>query len=324
MTICTPMENSTDLEGQEVLPFSQTLVRHSLELTRAETNTLQVNVGLKCNLSCRHCHYGAGPARQELMTRETMDQVIEFSRRVRPEIIDITGGAPELNPDLEYLIEKTAPLTSRIMLRTNLVAISDDAFLSLFKKHGVVVVASFPSTNANQADAQRGSGVFDKSVEMLKKLNQAGYGMPGTGLELNLISNPSGAFLPVTQVQAEKNFKRVLAAKIGISFNQLLTFANVPLGKYYSWLESSGNLKAYLKRLTDAFNPCTIDGLMCRTLLSISWDGFVYDCDFNQAAQLHMGSTKQHISELHHWPNPGSPVVTADHCYACTAGAGFS
>lgn len=310
-----------------VEPFRQTLAKHGLSLTRVKTTTLQVNVGLLCNQACRHCHLEAGPNSEKLMTRETMEQVVDLARRFPFEAIDITGGAPEMNPNLVEMIERFSALTPHLMLRSNLSALAheeQDHLIELCKQKRVVIVASFPSLNEAQAESQRGKGVFQDSIDVLMKLNSMGYGKPGSGLELNLVSNPTGAFLPSSQEQVEKRFCQVLEKKWGIVFNNLFTFANVPLGRFRHWLEKSGNLDKYLQKLATSFNPCAIEGLMCRSLISVSWDGYLFDCDFNQAAALHLGGKKTHISKLKELPKPGEPIAISYHCYTCTAGSGFT
>ncbi len=311
----------------ELQPFNERLTEQQLTLTREQTTTLQINTGLLCDLSCRHCHLSAGPKRSEQMNRATMEQIIAHARQVHYPTIDITGGAPELVPDLPYLIEQLAPLTERLMLRTNLTALNrpdKQGLIELFKRHKVVLVASFPATNAGQLEAQRGAGVMDSSLQMLKQLNAAGYGIAGSGQQLDLVASPSGAFLPSGQDQAEKKFKRDLARKWGLEFNQLYIFANMPLGRFLQWLQTSENLQNYMEKLSSGFNPCTIDGLMCRSLLSVNWDGYLYDCDFNLAAEMPLSSKVTHISELNDYPEKGMAIAVGEHCYACTAGSGFT
>jgi radical SAM/Cys-rich protein len=307
--------------------FSKTLLRHGLELVRGHTSTLQVNVGLLCNQACRHCHLDAGPNRSEIMSRETVEEVAAYAARVKFEVVDITGGAPEMNPHLRHLIEAVAPLTSRVMLRANLTAMglqNTDELIGLYKEHRVVIVGSLPALNTSQTDSQRGRGVLDQSLSMLKKLNDAGYGVEGSGLELNLVSNPTGAFLPPSQTTTEKKFRSDLARKWGIVFNNLFAFANVPAGRFLVWLKQSGNLDGYMQKLAASFNPCTIDGLMCRTLVSISWEGHLYDCDFNLAKGVPLGGRKRHVSQMEGLPEAGTQILAGDHCYACTAGSGFT
>jgi radical SAM/Cys-rich protein len=317
--------SSEDTVG--VPPFSLTLSGHGLKLNRAQTHTLQVNVGFLCNQTCRHCHLNAGPARNENMESGIVDQVVSYARRSQFETIDITGGAPELNPYISRLIQEMSPLASRLMLRSNLSALNDgnrDHLFDLLKSYRVIIVASFPSLNELQTDSQRGDGIFKISIHALKKLNAIGYGHKGSGLILNLVSNPTGAFLPPAQVEAEKRFRQVLKDKWGIVFNQLFNFANVPLGRYRRWLIKSGNYEKYMATLSSGFNPCSVHGVMCRTMVSVSWDGFLYDCDFNLARGLFMGGRKIHVSEMPGPPEPYSHIATADHCYTCTAGSGFT
>ena len=308
-------------------PFNQTLCKHGLKLNRAQTTTLQINVGLLCDQVCRHCHLNAGPGRKENMDPETIDEVVSYAGRGGFATIDITGGAPELNPNIIALIEKISPLAPRIMFRSNLSALSDEKrahLIDVLKAHRVVVIASFPSLNEAQADSQRGDGVFKISIETLKRLNHMGYGQERSGLELNLVSNPTGAFLPPSQVQMEKRFRQVLERKWGIVFNNLFNFANVPLGRFRQWLLKSGNLAEYIDKLAANFNSCAIEGLMCRTLVSVSWDGYLYDCDFNLARGLYLGGRRIHVSEMSGPPKAGQSIIVADHCYTCTAGAGFT
>ena len=314
-------------EADAVDPFADALERRGLSLVRGEITTLQVNTGYLCNLRCRHCHLEAGPERREVMSRDTMEAVVSFARRFPFRAIDITGGAPELVPDLPFLIEGLAPLAPRLMLRTNLSALSGatrESLLALCVAHRVVLVASFPSTNLSQADAQRGAGVTETGIAVLKRLNAAGYGVGGTGLELDLVSNPLGAFLPVFQESAERKFRQDLSRKWGIAFNHLYTFANAPLGRFRRWLQRAGNYERYMNTLVEAFNPSAVEGLMCRTLLSVSWDGFLHDCDFNLATGRFSGDRKVHVSDVGELPRPGAPIATGDYCYACTAGSGFT
>ncbi|MBI5572882.1 MAG: arsenosugar biosynthesis radical SAM protein ArsS [Desulfomonile tiedjei] len=307
--------------------FGHALARHGVDLVRARTTTLQVNVAYVCNQTCRHCHLEAGPNRHEIMSAETVEQVAVFAEKWACQAIDLTGGAPELHPHLPAMIARFSTLAPRIMVRSNLTALEQTAchfLLDIFAKHGVVVVASVPSLNQAQLQAQRGAGVWERTLTTLRKLNNLGYGKPETGLELNLVSNPSGAYLPPSQDQTEKQFRRKLQQDWDIVFNKLYTFANVPLGRFRNWLLASGNYERYMRKLAASFNPCVVENLMCRTLVSVSWDGYLYDCDFNQAAGLPAGGTKAHVSESDGPPPPDTPIACADHCYACTAGSGFT
>jgi radical SAM/Cys-rich protein len=307
-------------------PFEKVLAGNGLSLTRDRTRTLQVNVGFICDLACRHCHLEAGPQRREIMTIETMDAVIAYASRIGFESIDVTGGAPELVPHLEYFLRRLSPHTGKLIVRTNLVALLRDetiGLMQLYRDLGVTIAASLPSTNASQADSQRGKGVWGKSIDVLKKLNELGYGVPGSGLELDLVANPAGAFLPAGQIQTENKYRRDLQ-KNGIVFSSLFAFANMPLGRFRVWLEHSGNLEGYLRTLSARFNPAAVCGLMCRSLISISWEGYLYDCDFNLSVGLHHGNSKTHVSAMNEAPEEGIPIPTGDHCYACTAGSGFT
>ncbi|MDF1591502.1 MAG: arsenosugar biosynthesis radical SAM protein ArsS [Desulfobacterales bacterium] len=304
-----------------------TLAKHGLKLLREKTRTLQVNVGLLCNQTCQHCHLDAGPNKIENMDIDTLNNVAAYAHRSKFEVIDITGGAPELNPNISEIVARLSPLAPRIMLRSNLSALNDgkrDELMSLLKSNAVVIFASFPSLNLAQTEAQRGAGIFKMSIDALRKLNALGYGREGSGLELNLVSNPTGAFLPPSQFQTEKRFKQVLEKKWGVVFNQLFTFANVPLGRFRKWLVHTGNLDRYLQKLAYNFNPCAVEGVMCRTLVSVSWDGYLFDCDFNLARGMYMAQRKTHVSEMSGPPVIGNPIVTADHCYTCAAGSGFT
>jgi radical SAM/Cys-rich protein len=320
-------DHRVEQETPPIESFRRTLFKQGLRLERGQTNTLQVNVGLVCNQMCKHCHLEAGPKRTERMDGKALGEVVSFAQRASFDIIDITGGAPELHPGLFNMIENLAPLTPRLMVRSNLSAMEENQpgrLIDLFSAHKAVVVASFPSVNPGQFEAQRGKGIFEKSINALRRLNAAGYGKEDTGLELDLVSNPSGAFLPPGQAEAEGRFRVLLKNKWDIVFNNLFTFANVPLGRFRQWLQASGNLQNYLERLASSFNPCVVDGLMCRTLLSIDWNGYIYDCDFNLAKGLHMSGRKVHVSEMETIPEPGTPIAVADHCYTCTAGSGFT
>lgn len=306
--------------------FAETLSTHGLALEREEVLTLQVNIGLMCNQKCAHCHLDAGPERKEMMSPETMEQVVELAASQDFKTIDITGGAPELHPDLPVFIEKLSSLKAEIMLRSNLSVLAEKGtpLMEHLRNHGVHIVASFPSLNEAQAEAIRGKGNFKTSVATLRKLNEIGYGMQGSDRKLDLVVNPAGAFLPSSQKSLEKQFEKTLEDKWKVYFHQLFSFANVPLGRYKSWLQRSDNYDRYMNKLITAFNPSAVDGVMCRSLISVSWDGFLFDCDFNQAAGLFMGSRKMHISEIKTLPSRGESVTTGNHCFTCTAGAGFT
>ena len=314
-------------DATNIPTFKGTLDHHGLTLTRGHTTTLQINVGLACNLACRHCHLEAGPNRREMMDLDTVAAVIACARRIRFDTIDITGGAPELQMNLPELVSELASLTRKLIVRTNLVALARPEYEHLpllYRNHRVALVASLPATNAGQTDAQRGNGVWEQSIAILRRLNELGYGEAESGLELDLVANPSGAFFPAGQAPAELKFRQDLKRRFGVTFSNLFTFANVPLGRFRTWLERSGNLDGYLLKLAESFNPCTIPGLMCRSLVAVDWQGYLYDCDFNLAAGLHHGERPMHISDLQELPPAETPIPVGEHCYACTAGSGFT
>jgi radical SAM/Cys-rich protein len=306
--------------------FADTLRRHGLELVREAAATLQVNVGLLCDQTCRHCHLSAGPGRKEVMDRSTVEQVLAYARRGGFSCLDVTGGAPEMNPHLVPLLEGAAEIAPRVMLRCNLTALGaagDDLWQALARL-GVEVVASFPSLSKDQAASLRGEGYFPAALRTLQRLNATGFGQAESGLKLHLVANPAGAFMPGNQAALAKRYRQELARRWGLAFNELYLLGNAPLGRFRAWLETSGNHRAYMDKLAAGFNPCTVSGLMCRSLVSVAWDGLLYDCDFNQAAGLPMGGRRTHVGEMQGPPAPGAPIATGDHCYTCTAGAGFT
>ena len=315
-----------DLTSEGVPSFSETLRDNGIELKRTEPNTLQINTGFLCNQVCKHCHLSCGPDRKENMDRKTAGDVIAYAGRCNFKTVDITGGAPEMNPNLMFLIEEASKIAN-VMYRSNLTALFDmntTDLIDLLVQKKVTVVASMPSINVSQTDAQRGKGIFTKSIEALRLLNEKGFGQEDTGLTLNLVSNPPGAFMPPSQEQAEKRFRKILHEKWGITFSNMFTFANMPLGRFREWLVRTGNYTAYLNDLHKRFNPCTIEGLMCRTQVSVDFAGYLYDCDFNLAEGLYKGNVKTHVSEETGTPEPDAPIAVKNHCYACTAGSGFT
>lgn len=302
--------------------FGETLAAHGLSLTRGRADTLQVNTGYLCNLTCRHCHLEAGPTRSEVMDRRTMEQVVACAGRVGFQTVDVTGGAPEMVPQVDSLLDGLAGLAPRRLFRSNLLALRDNpGLVDVLTRGGWSVVASLPAVNEAQVRAVRGPGVFEACLAMLETLNAAGFGRGGP-LELHLAASPAGAFLPPAQAAAESRYRRELTERRGIVFDSLLVFANVPLGRFRRWLDGSGNLQGYQAVLRERFNPAVVAGLMCRTSVSVAWDGRVYDCDFNQAAGL-PAAWARHVSELD-GDTEGCGVATGQHCYACCAGAGFT
>lgn len=288
----------------------------------------QINVGKLCNQTCRHCHVDAGPDRAETMSLETTEQCIRALASTDIPTVDITGGAPELNPHFRWLVKQARGLSRRVLDRCNLsvLLIPSQADLAEFlAHHQVEIIASMPSYRAGQTDAQRGEGIFEKSLEALRLLNQLGYGRPGSGLTLNLVYNPVGAFLPPKQEAIEAQFKKELRTRHGIEFNRLYTITNMPISRFLEFLVETGNYEQYMTRLANAFNPAAAAGVMCRSTLSVGWDGRLYDCDFNQMLELPVDhGAPSHIcdfdpAQLHH-----RQIVTRNHCFGCTAGSGSS
>jgi radical SAM/Cys-rich protein len=313
--------------------FDAKLSAYGLELRASTVETLQINVGKLCNQACKHCHVDASPKRTEIMSRETVEQVIDALRRFRIPTLDITGGAPELNPSFRYLVGEARALGTHVLVRHNLTVMFEtgqDDLPEFFHAHEVEVVSSLPYFLEEQTDAQRGYGVFEKSIAALRRLNAVGYGMEANGTErsglvLNLVYNPVGAFLPPPQSSIEADFKREMSARYGVSFNRLYTITNMPIKRFLDYLRRSGNEERYMRRLVEAFNPRAVEGLMCRSLVSVDWTGRLYDCDFNQMLQLGVAThLPQTISDFVAEQFAGRPIITDAHCFGCTAGAGSS
>ena len=306
--------------------FDEKLAAYGVELRAAAVEILQVNVGKLCNQACKHCHVDASPTRTEIMTRETADQVIAAVRKYRILTLDITGGAPELNPSFRYLVTESRALDAHVVVRHNLTVMFEPGQEDLpefFRRHDVEIVSSLPYFLEQQTDAQRGRGVFEKSIKALRRLNAAGYGKEGSDLILNLVYNPVGAFLPPLQSSIEKDFKRELWARHGLSFNRLYTITNMPINRFLDYLQRSGNEERYMRKLVEAFNPETIEGLMCRSLVSVDWTGRLYDCDFNQMLDLRVSSgLPQMIADFDPVKFARRHISTGAHCFGCTAGAG--
>ncbi len=311
----------------KVPPFEEKMRAAGLFPLHATGITVfQINVGKLCNQTCHHCHVDAGPDRKEIMTRETAELCIRALARTAIPTVDITGGAPELNPNFRWLVEQARALGRHVIDRCNLTVLllAGQASLAEFlAQHQVEVIASLPYYRASQTDAQRGKGVFDKSIAALRKLNALGYGREGTGLALNLIYNPVGAFLPPKQAAIEAQFKRELVREHGIVFNHLYTITNMPISRFLEFLLETANYEGYMERLVNAFNPAAAAGVMCRYTLSVGWDGTLYDCDFNQMLDLPTGNgAPQHIRDFDASALDHRRIVTANHCYGCAAGAG--
>lgn len=291
----------------------------------------QINIGKLCNQSCAHCHVDAGPDRKtEQMSRQHLEQclsIIAASGSIHT--VDITGGAPEMNANFRWFVEEVSKLGKKVMDRCNLtILVSNKKYHDLpqfFAQHRVNVVSSLPFYNKNRTDAQRGDGVFEDSIKALKMLNEVGYGHDGSGLELDLVYNPSGAFLPGSQETLEIEFKRHLKRKFDIVFNRLFTITNLPISRFLEYLLQSGNYESYMQTLVEAFNPATVSGLMCRNTISVSWDGYLYDCDFNQMLDLKVSPAQsRHLDDFNLDLLNDRRIVLNQHCYGCTAGAGSS
>lgn len=311
--------------------FAQTLREHRLSLRHTHTAVLQVNVGKLCNLTCVHCHVNAGPKRKEIMTRDTVDRIVSWLSQSDIPTVDITGGAPEMIPDFRYFIEQVGNLNPKrkIIDRCNLTILLEpehDGLAEFLAEHKVEIIASMPCYSPANVNAQRGEGVFEGSIQALQLLNRLGYGT-SENLPLHLVYNPVGPFLPGPQSELENDYKRELAQHFGIVFNRLYTITNLPIARFASYLRHNNKLTEYMELLIDAFNPATVNDLMCRNTLSVGWRGEVYDCDFNQ--QLGMQWQDSDRSRLFLWDiDPGRiddrEIMTADHCFGCTAGAGSS
>lgn len=315
-----------------VLSFAGRLRQEGVHLRRMGIDTVQINVGKLCNQACVHCHVDAGPKRTESMDRRTAELALEFARAAGARTVDITGGAPELNPSFRFLVEEARRDGRHVMDRCNLTVLFEPGQADLVEflaEMEVEVVASLPCYSEENVDKQRGQGVYEKSIQALRCLNAVGYGQEGSGLGLNLVYNPLKASLPPPQPQLEVDYKRELDARFGIRFTHLYTLTNMPIARFAHMLKREGNLDAYVELLATAFNPHTLDGLMCRRLVSVGWDGFLYDCDFNQMLDLRLErNTPLRLGE---WPASTLVQLLAQgdirvdsHCYGCTAGAGSS
>lgn len=310
-------------------PFAEKLRAAGLDpLCATGISVFQINVGKLCNQTCHHCHVDAGPDRREIMTRETAELCLAALAQTDIPTVDITGGAPELNPNFRWLVEEAARLGRHVMDRCNLTVLLLPAQADLgefLARHRVEVIASLPYYRPAQTDAQRGEGVFDKSIAALRKLNDLGYAREGTGLTLNLVYNPVGAYLPPKQAGIEAQFKRELERHYSVAFNHLYTITNMPISRFLEFLVASGNYEGYMERLVNAFNPGAVAGVMCRYTLSVGWDGTLYDCDFNQMLDLPIGyGQPHHVRDFDLRQLQSRRIVTCNHCYGCTAGAGSS
>lgn len=318
------LENTTS-----VPTFDEKLARHGLgPLTAGGIEIFQINVGKVCNQVCHHCHVDAGPEREESMSRATAELCIAALSKTSIPKVDITGGAPELNPHFRWLVEQARHLGRHVMDRCNLTVMlvkGQEDLGGFLAQHRVEIICSLPYFQARETDRQRGTGVFDRSIEVLQKLNSIGYGQSDSGLILNMVHNPVGAFLPGSQKSLEAEFKRNLQRRFGVVFNSLYCITNMPISRFLEFLIQTGNYERYMDRLIQSFNPTAVSGLMCRNTLSVGWDGTLYDCDFNQMLDLSVNhSAPRHINEFDATALEHRRIVTGKHCFGCTAGAGSS
>ncbi len=322
----------------EILSDNQTIgidsFKHKLEqinlfpLKPTGIEVFQVNVGKMCNQTCKHCHVDAGPDRKEIMTRETMQQCLEAVRDTDIHTVDLTGGAPEMNPHFRWFVEELSAIGKHIMVRCNLtIMVANPKYNDLpdfFRKHKIEVVSSLPYFSAKRTDAQRGEGVFEKSVQALSMLNAAGYGKADSDLILDLVFNPTGAFMPASQESLEIEFRQKLKDGYDIDFNRLYTITNLPINRFLEYLVTSGNYEEYMEKLSNAFNPAAAEGVMCRNTISVGWDGYLFDCDFNQMLDLKISDAPGHIKDFNILKLSERDITINQHCYGCTAGAGSS
>lgn len=323
-----PDEQKRSLDGLGLRPFEESVrVGQGEPLRALEPSVLQINVGKVCNQTCLHCHVDAGPHRRESMSQGVMDACLRYAERPSVRTVDITGGAPEMHPRFRWLVEQSRRLDKHVIDRCNLTIMDTPTHRDLpefFARHQVEVVCSLPHYRAPSTDRQRGDGVFHKSIKGLRALNAVGYGQGDPERRLVLVMNPVGAYLPGSQETLERDWKRELWRLHGVTFDELFCITNMPISRYLSWLEESGNLRDYMEKLVQQFNPATLDGLMCRTTLSVGWDGLLYDCDFNQMLDLTVESGARRIEDMDGRSVGGRRVVVGQHCFGCTAGAGSS
>ena len=310
--------------------FSRKLAEHSLPLRHTKTEVLQINVGKLCNLTCIHCHVNAGPKRKEIMTRATIDQLIDWLAKTEIPTVDLTGGAPEMIPDFKYLVERLKALTPprHIIDRCNLTILLEpgyEDYANFLVQHEIEIIASMPCYSPANVNAQRGNGVFDASIKALQLLNSLDYGIEPR-LPLHLVYNPNGAFLPGPQEELEADYKRELKDHFGIVFHKLYTITNLPISRFASYLKNNNLLGDYMALLNDAFNPATVNGLMCRNTINVSWQGEVFDCDFNQMLKMQWREDGHgmHLWDVDLRQVENREIATGDHCFGCTAGAGSS
>ncbi|MFM2269318.1 MAG: hypothetical protein RL757_2759 [Bacteroidota bacterium] len=324
--------NGKERSDAKFEPFAKAAARAGFHpLTANKIDIFQVNIGKMCNQVCGHCHVDAGPDRKEIMTKDTLQQCLNILAKTDISTVDITGGAPEMNPNFRWFVEECTRMGKKVINRCNLTIImANKKYKDLpqfFAQHGVHIVSSLPYFSKVRTDAQRGDGVFEDSIAALKLLNEVGYGKEGSGLLLDLVYNPSGAFLPAAQAGLEKDFKTQLKRRFDVVFNQLYAITNMPISRYMDYLLESNNYESYMELLVNAFNPAAVSGVMCRNTISVSWDGYLYDCDFNQMLDLPVKTDGVHQPHLNDFDTAwleGREIILNQHCYGCTAGAGSS
>jgi len=313
-----------------IVPFQQKLEAANLYPIKPTTiSVFQINVGKMCNQVCAHCHVDAGPDRKEIMTVTTMQQCLTvLKNNTNLQTVDLTGGAPEMNPDFRWFVEEIKKLNRHVIVRCNLTIIrANKKYYDLpqfYKQHNIEVVSSLPFYTKDRTDKQRGDGVFEDSIAALLMLNNVGYGIEGSGLKLNLVYNPAGAFLPPSQTALQKEFKTALQKDFGIQFNELFAITNLPISRYLDYLLKTNNYERYMEKLIAAYNPVAAANVMCRNTISISWDGYLYDCDFNQMLDLKVACGTKHIAEYNNDLLQSRDIIVGQHCFGCTAGAGSS
>ena len=318
-------ESIVQLNQMEYIPAFESRIEEHFQYTEDNMDVLQINVGKLCNLSCKHCHVEAGPNRKEIMERDVMEACLRVCREQKVKTVDITGGAPEMNPHFEWFVKEVCKMCSHVIVRSNLVILTEEGYRHLpkfYADYKIEVVCSLPYYQAKVMDRVRGDGSFDKAIKVIQELNALGYGRE-EDLVLNMVYNPAGAFFPPAQGAMEKEYKVKLLEDYGIVFNHLFTITNNPTGRFFHFLQNSCNLNSYMQKLCSSFNRSTVEGLMCRYQVSVGYDGKLYDCDFNQASELPV-STGETIFDLVGKPYMARKICFGNHCYGCTAGQGSS
>ena len=318
------------LNGRKYMPAFDNVYQKTGEeyLNAGQIEIFQINLGKMCNQVCKHCHVDAGPDRREIMTKHTMKLCLNILKDHHIPVVDLTGGAPELNPDFKWFVNELKNIDKHIMVRSNLTILDSNGFADFtdfFAANKIEIISSLPFYRAGFTDKQRGKGVFDTSIKVIRKLNELGYGKENSGLKLNLVYNPVGAYLPASQASLESDYKKQLHENYQIVFNNLYTITNMPINRFLDYLISSGNYQSYMEKLINSFNPAAAINVMCKNTLSVGWDGYLYDCDFNQMLELTLDhGAPNHIRNFDLNKIQYRRIVTGQHCFGCTAGAGSS